>query len=116
MNFHIFTIFYITAKKKYDTEYEPDTMSSFSRSIQRYSDDNNAKINILKDEQFKVSREVLKSKCWELRKQGKGGRPNAIEALPCGRSWVQTPAEPTLRVFKIIVEKCAAFVMTSANG
>ena len=54
--------FYITAKKKDDTEYEPDTMSSFSRSIQRYLDDNNAKINILKDEQFKVSREVLKSK------------------------------------------------------
>ena len=56
-------------------------MSSFSRSIQRYLDDNNAKINILKDEQFKVSREVLKSKRRELRKQGKGGRPNATEAL-----------------------------------
>ena len=27
--------FYITAKKKDDTEYEPDTMSSFARSIQR---------------------------------------------------------------------------------
>ena len=81
MNFRIITIFYITAKKKDDTEYEPDTMSSFSRSIQRYSDDNNAKLNILKDEQFKVSREVLKSKRRELRKHGKGGRPNAIEAL-----------------------------------
>ena len=73
--------FHITAKKKDDTEYEPDTMSSFPRSIQRYLDDNNAKINILKDEQFKVSREVLKSKRRELRKQGKGGRPNATEAL-----------------------------------
>ena len=61
--------FYIPTKKKDDTEYEPDTMSSFSRSIQRYLDDNNAKLNILKDEQFKVSREVLKSKRRELRKQ-----------------------------------------------
>ena len=42
--------FYITAKKKDD------------------NNDNNGKINILKDEQFKVSREVLKSKRWELRK------------------------------------------------
>ena len=73
--------FYITAKKKDDNEYEPDTMSSFSRSIQRYLDDNNAKLNILKDEQFKISREVLKSKRRELRKQGKEGRPNATEAL-----------------------------------
>ena len=56
-------------------------MSSFSRSIQRFLDDNNAKLNILKDEQFKVSREVLKSKRREIRKQGKGGRPNATEAL-----------------------------------
>ena len=43
-------IFYITAKKKDNSEYEPDTMSSFSRSIQLFLDDNNAKVNILKDE------------------------------------------------------------------
>ena len=59
--------FYITAKKKDNTEYEPDTMFAFSRSIQRYLDDNSAKINILNVE---VSREVLKSKRRELRKQG----------------------------------------------
>ena len=73
--------FYITAKKKDNSEYEPDTMSSFSRSIQRFLDDNNAKVNILKDEEFKVSREVLKSKRRELRKQGKGNKPNATVAL-----------------------------------
>ena len=50
--------------------YEPDTMSSFSRSIQRFLDDNKANVNIMKDEEFKVSREVRKSKrseeriCW----------------------------------------------------
>ena len=73
--------FNITAKKKDNSEYEPDTMSSFSRSIQRFLDDNNAKVNILKDEEFKVSREVLKSKRRELRKQGKGNKPNATVAL-----------------------------------
>ena len=38
--------FYITAKKKDNTKCEPDTMSAFSRSIQRYLDANSAKINI----------------------------------------------------------------------
>jgi len=75
--------FYITVKQKDNAEYEPNKMSSFSitRSIQRYLDDNNAKINIFKNEQFKVSREVIKSKRRELRKQGKGNKPNATEAL-----------------------------------
>ena len=72
--------FYITAKKD-NTEYKPATMSAFSRSIQRYLDDNRAKINIPKDEEFKVSREVLKSKRRELRKQGKGNKPNATVPL-----------------------------------
>ena len=35
--------FYITAKKKDNTECEPDTMSAFLRSIQRYLDNNSAK-------------------------------------------------------------------------
>ena len=76
-----YVIFYITAKKKDKTEYEPDTLSSLSRSIQRYLHDNNARVNILNDEEFKVSREVLKSKRRELRKQGKGNKPNATVAL-----------------------------------
>ena len=42
--------FYITAKKKDNSKYEPDTMFSFPRSIQRLLDENNAKVNILKDE------------------------------------------------------------------
>ena len=73
--------FYFTVKKKDNTEYEPDTLSSMSRSIQRHLDDKKARVNILQDEEFKVSREVLKSKRRELRKQGKGNKPNATEAL-----------------------------------
>ena len=73
--------FYITAKKKDNTSYKPDTMSSFSRSIQRYLEDSKAKLNILKDEEFKVSREVLKSKRQELKKESKGNKPNATVAL-----------------------------------
>ena len=56
-------------------------MSSFSRSIQEFLDEKNAKGNILKDEEFKVSREALKCKRRELRKQGKENKPNATVAL-----------------------------------
>ncbi|XP_031567055.1 glutamine-rich protein 1-like [Actinia tenebrosa] len=73
--------FYIKAKKKDNTLYEPDTMSSFSRSIQRYLDDKNAKVNILKDEEFKLSRQALMSRRRELRKEGKGNKPNATVPL-----------------------------------
>ena len=59
--------FHITATKKYNSKYATDAMSSFSRSIQRFLDENNAKINILKDEKFKVSREVPKCKRREFR-------------------------------------------------
>ena len=71
--------FYITAKKKDNTEYEPDTMSAFSRSIQRYLDDNSAKINILKDEELKVKRR-------ELRKQGKGSEQTKCHSRPDKRN------------------------------
>ena len=59
-------------------------MSSFSRSIQRFLDENNAKVSILRDEDFKVSREVPRCKRRELRKQGKGNKPNATVALTNG--------------------------------
>ena len=52
-----------------------------SRSLQRFLDENNAKVNNLKDEEFKVSKEVPKFKRWEIRKQGKGTKPNATVAL-----------------------------------
>lgn len=68
-------------KKKDNSEYELGTMSSYSQSIQPLLVDNNAKVNILKDKEFKVSREVLKSKCQELRKQGKGNELNDTVAL-----------------------------------
>ena len=63
--------FYIISKKKDNSEYVPVTVSS-SRSIQQFLDENNAKVNTLKDEEFKVSREVFKSKRRELGKKGKG--------------------------------------------
>ena len=79
--------FHITAKKR-TIQNKNLTQSLPSREVSRNSwmwgflDEKNAKGNILKDEEFKVSREVLKCKGRELRrKQGKGNKPNATVAL-----------------------------------
>ena len=73
--------FHIIAKKKENSKCEPDAMSSFSWSIQPFPDQNNARVNILKDDEFKVSREVLKCTRRKLRKQGKGNILNATVAM-----------------------------------
>ena len=44
--------FHITATKKYNSKYATDAMSSFSQSIQRFLDENNAKVNILKEKKI----------------------------------------------------------------
>ena len=49
--------FYVSLRKRGKTEYEAETLSYFSRSTQRYLDDSQSKINILKDDEFKPSRE-----------------------------------------------------------
>ena len=54
--------FLIVIKKKDGGSYEPATLQSFQRSLQRYLNDKNSKLNILKDREFLKSREVLLSK------------------------------------------------------
>ena len=58
--------FFMEAKKKDGGSYEPTSLSSFQRSLQRYLNDKNSKINILKDQEFQKSREVLLSKKKQL--------------------------------------------------
>ena len=70
------------AKKKDGGSYEPTSLSSFQRSLQRYLNDKNSKINILKDQEFQKSREVLLSKKKQLVvEDAKGNRPQAAEEL-----------------------------------
>ena len=54
--------FMMEKKKKDGGAYEPGTLQSFQRSLQRYLNDKNSKKNILKDQEFQKSREVLLSK------------------------------------------------------
>ena len=54
------------AKKKHRTAYEPNTLTCFLRSIQRYLNDKNSTINIFKDQAFNKAREVLSAKRKEV--------------------------------------------------
>ena len=74
--------FLIVIKKKDGGSYEPATLQSFQRSLQRYLNDKNSKLNILKDWEFLKSREVLLSKKKQLVfEEAKGNRPHAAKEL-----------------------------------
>ena len=72
---------FISVRKQNGTEYESGTLSGFQRSFQRYLHDKGSLINILKDNEFSKSREVLAPKRKNLVRQGKGNRPNATREL-----------------------------------
>ena len=69
-------------KKKDGGAYEPATLQSFQRSLQRYLSDKNSKLNILKDREFVKSREVLLSEKKQLVfEEAKGNRSHAAKEL-----------------------------------
>ena len=72
--------FLINVRKAID-EYEPSSLSSFQRRLQRHLTENNIQTNILKDVEFEKSRQVLAAKRKNLVKQGKGCKPQATRAL-----------------------------------
>ena len=71
--------FFKDVRKQNGSEYEPDSLSSFQRSIQRRLKELKVSFNILKDEEFCRSREVLAAK-----------RKKSCEA----RSWKQAKRLP----------------------
>lgn len=73
--------FFIHVRRKDGKEYEPSTLTSLQRSLQRHLTGKGVKFNILRDEQFDRSRKVLASKRKELVSQGLGNKPNATRAL-----------------------------------
>ena len=69
-------------KKKDGGEYEPASLSSFQRSIQRHLKDKNSLVNLFQDMEFAKSREVLLAKKRELvEKHAKGNRPQAARSI-----------------------------------
>lgn len=73
--------FFMSAVKKNGDLYEPDTLTSIQRSIQRKLQELNVSHNILKDQEFQRSREVLAAKRKSLVAKGKGNKPNATRPL-----------------------------------
>ena len=73
--------FFISVRKQDGAEYEPCTLSGFQRSFQRHLHEEGSLINILKDNEFSKSREVLAAKRKNRVRQGKGNRPNATREL-----------------------------------
>ncbi|XP_078352417.1 uncharacterized protein KIAA1958-like [Oculina patagonica] len=73
--------FFKDVRKRDGAEYEPDSISSFQRSIQRRLKELKLPFNILQDKEFSRSREVLAAKRKNLVKQGRGNKPNACREL-----------------------------------
>ena len=79
---HLLCKFFVNIRKKNGQEYEPDSISGFQRSIQRYLSEKGSNVNILKDKDFEKSRNVLAAKRKSLiHEQGKDSKPQAATAL-----------------------------------
>ena len=68
-------------KKQDGLEYEPDSLTSFQRSFNRYLSQKGATFNITVDRAFAMSRETLAAKRKQLRSMGKGQKPNASKPI-----------------------------------
>ena len=73
--------FFKDVRKQNGAEYEPDSLSSFQRSIQCRLKELKLSFNILKGEEFCRSREVLAAKRKIIMKQGRGNKPNPCREL-----------------------------------
>lgn len=74
--------FFASVRKQDGSLYEPDTLTSFQRSIDRHlSQSLHCTFSILRDAEFAPSREKLKAARKYLKSQGLGNKPKASEAL-----------------------------------
>ena len=73
---------FVTIRRKDGTLHEPDTLTSFQRSIDRHHLTRNLRqpYRILRDQEF-TSRDALKAARKRLKSEGKGIKPNAADAL-----------------------------------
>jgi len=73
--------FIISVRTKNGNEYEPSSLRSLLASFERYLKKKNYPASIINDLAFEKTRKTLQSKQKELKKQGKGNKPNASVAL-----------------------------------
>ena len=63
------------------SNYEPDTLTSFHRSVERYLKDKGYGYSIVSDKEFNMSKEVLQTKRKQLSSLGLGNRPNKSDVI-----------------------------------
>ena len=73
--------FILSIRKSDGEEYEPDTLTSYHRGIDRSLRENHYPFSIITDKEFLTSRTVLASKRKELKQKGKGNKPNRAEPI-----------------------------------
>ena len=73
--------FYATVRKKDGSDYEPDSLRVMVTAIDRFRTEKEYKYSIIRDRQFKSSKQVLEGKARLLRQEGKGKRPNKARSL-----------------------------------
>ena len=71
----------LSIRKNDGTDYEPDTLTSYHRSIARYLKENKYPLDMVTDKQFQTSRTDLMSKRKELKQKGKVSKPQASEPI-----------------------------------
>ena len=73
--------FILTVRTKEGKEYEPTSLRGMIASFERFLRRKNYEASIIKDLAFEKTRKSLKSKQKQLKKQGRGNKPNASVPL-----------------------------------
>ncbi len=73
--------FFMTVKKRNGEEYEPVSLTSLARSIDRFLREAGKEFCILTDREFEGCRKLLEAKRKSLRRGGKGAKLRAAEPL-----------------------------------
>lgn len=73
--------FVLKVRKQDNSELEPDTLTSYIRSFDRFLREQGKPYSVLLDRQFAKARQALASKRKQLRRLGKGQRPNKAMGL-----------------------------------
>jgi hypothetical protein len=73
--------FYVGVRKVDGQEYEPCYIKNIQGSIERHLKNRKYAKSITHDREFHASQQLLKAKQIDLRKQGKGNRPNKSDAI-----------------------------------
>lgn len=73
--------FLLQVRKKDGEQYEPSSLRAFISSFDRYLRKHDYSSTIIEGKEFKKTKEVLVAKQKELKKAGKGNKPNAARTL-----------------------------------